>query len=132
MVPKVARSENAETKGFWAWLLTPNLAAVGRFAFALLWVARVVLILRGTWAIVAANWSWPFAVLLIFGVGELALFVMLAVIVLYAMIPYHVYVYCHDRRIGWLGNIVFNVVAWYAAELFLDLSGALVMGYFLD
>lgn len=132
MSARLAPDDKPEVNGYWEWLLTPNLAAVGRLAFALLWVARVVLILRGTRGIVAANWGWPFAMLLIFGVGELALFVIFAVIVLYAMIPYHIYVYCHTKQIGWLGNIVFNVVAWYAAELFLDFSGALITGYFLD
>lgn len=132
MRARLAPDDEPDVKGYWEWLLTPNPAAVGRFVFALLWVARVVLILRGSWVIVATNWSWPFAALLIFGVGELALFVVFAVIVLYAMMPYHVYVYCHNKQIGWLGNIVFNLVAWYAAELFLDFSGSMITGYFLD
>lgn len=132
MSARLAPDDEPEVKGYWEWLLTPNIAAVGRVLYAASWIRRTMLVLGGAWTVVRSNWSAATLVLLLVGPGEIALFVIFAIIVLYAMMPYAIYTYCAQKRIGALANAGLNLVAWYIVEVLLDFAGVLATGYFLD
>lgn len=109
-------AEQGELKDFWKWLLALNFAAIGRLLYYMWWFSI-------TWVEFQSSWHWGYALYqkwglfpYLIGVGDvLVLFIAFGVPYILAFIPYVIYGYTVEKRLGPFANMAMNFTSFLVA-----------------
>lgn len=115
-----------ELKSWSKWATSVNWALPARLVFYLYWLYRAKYVLLSSWSL--GVWMWDQWGLLpfVFGLGDLLVLALPYLAYWYGMMPYIIYAYGLEKRLGAVSLALINIGAFVAAEIGWGMVSALL------